>query len=115
MHPSNLVVYTIFSLFISLSACQEVKSGEKMPMSAPAAPDESAVRQPDGTVVNVYLKGDEWLNWVETIDGYTISRGEDGCWYYVVEYIGKSPVLDSIKAHEKAPDGRKRHLRPKRK
>lgn len=84
-------------------------------MPAPAAPDVSEVLQPDGTVINVYLKGDEWLNWVETIDGYNISRGEDGFWYYVIEYIGKTPVLDSVKAHEKAHDGRKKHLRPKRK
>ncbi len=115
MQPSSFVICMIFSLFIYLSACQEVKSGEKMPMPVPAAPDVSEVQQPDGTVVKVYLKGDEWLNWVETIDGYTISRGKDGVWYYVVEYIGKMPVLDSIKAHENAPGERKRHLRPKRK
>ena len=35
-----------------------------------------------------------------------------GCFF---EYIGKSPVLDSAKAHEEAPDGRKKHLRPKHK
>jgi hypothetical protein len=115
MKPSSFVICMIFSLFIYLSVCQEVTSGEKMPMPAPAAPDVSEVLQPDGTVINVYLKGDEWLNWVETIDGYNISRGEDGFWYYVIEYIGKTPVLDSVKAHEKAHDGRKKHLRPKRK
>ena len=34
--------------------------------AVPALPDAVEVIQPDGAVVKVYIKGDEWNNWVET-------------------------------------------------
>lgn len=82
------------------------------PHGAPAAPESSKVVQPDGTVVTVVLRGDEWKNWVETIEGYTIAKGKDGYWYYVTGYEGKVPILSGIKANETIREGLERHIRP---
>ncbi len=81
-------------------------------MAVPAAPDVSQVQQPDGTKIEVLLGGDEWFNWVETVKGYTISQDENGYWYYVLEYDGRLPILDSTYAHEAPPDGLQKHIRP---
>ena len=72
-------------------------------LAVPALSDETVVRQPDGAMVKVFQKGDEWNNWMETSDGYTIEKGPDGCWYYVLKYDGNKPVLSSMKAGAAPP------------
>ncbi len=37
-----------------------------------AIPTSVTLTQPDGTKITVYLKGDERVNWMETLDGYTL-------------------------------------------
>lgn len=37
----------------------------------------SSIRQPDGTVLNVLLSGDEYYNWVTDTDGFVIMRDPD--------------------------------------
>jgi hypothetical protein len=80
--------------------------------AVPAAPDASEIVQPNGTVVKVQLRGDEWKNWVETESGYTIARGRDGYWYYVSRYDGNVPAFHGVKAHQKPPEGLRKHIRP---
>jgi hypothetical protein len=82
-------------------------------LCVPALPDVTSITQPDGRIVKVYLRGDEWNNWVETVAGYTIAQGRGGYWYYVTRYDGKSPVLSGVKAGRgHAPAGTQKHLRP---
>jgi len=40
--------------------------------AVPAVPWAVEKVQPDGTVITVYLKGDEKINWMESEDGYTL-------------------------------------------
>lgn len=40
--------------------------------AVPAVPWAVEKVQPDGTVISVYLKGDENVNWMESVDGYTL-------------------------------------------
>jgi len=40
--------------------------------AVPAVPWAVEKVQPDGTVISVYLKGDERVNWMESEDGYTL-------------------------------------------
>jgi len=40
--------------------------------AAPAPPWAIEKTQPDGTKISVFLKGDEWVNWMESADGYTL-------------------------------------------
>lgn len=47
-----------------------------------ANPDAIEHRQPDGTVVTIYLKGDEYLHWNEDETGFAIVRSADRRWWY---------------------------------
>ncbi len=87
-------------------------------MAVPANPDELEIRQPDGTAIKIHLRGDEWLNWIETIQGYTIAKSEDGHWRYVSKYDtekngrNSAPEFVSMLAQETPPAGLKKHIRP---
>ncbi len=101
---SGLLTILLLTLMVLLPAIS---------MAVPAAPDESIVFQPDGKRVRVHLRGDEWKNWEETADGYTVSRDVDGFWRYVLEFKDrKRPVFVPTRAHEKAPYGLRRHIQP---
>jgi len=47
-----------------------------------ASPERINVYQPDGSVIECMVKGDEWANWHETIDGYSITQNENQKWMY---------------------------------
>ena len=40
------------------------------------------VRQPDGTTVTLLMRGDEFLSFMTTTDGYTVVKGKDGFYRY---------------------------------
>jgi M6 family metalloprotease-like protein len=40
------------------------------------------VTQPDGTIINCFVSGDEYFNWLHDADGYTIIQAADGYFYY---------------------------------
>ncbi len=66
--------------------------------AVPAMTDIDKFTQPDGTNFNARQRGDEWLNWCETEDGYTIIKNTStGWWYYAKadenEGISKSKYL----------------------
>lgn len=42
------------------------------------------VVQPDGTVIECFLSGDEYFNWIHDKDGYSIIKGKDGYYYYAI-------------------------------
>ena len=44
----------------------------------PALSKPVDVKQPDGTVITLRLRGDEFLSFTTTVDGYTVVKGEDG-------------------------------------
>ncbi len=48
----------------------------------PASPHPYTVRQPDGTLVSVYVRGDEFFHWEEDAAGYTLVRDRDGVLVY---------------------------------
>lgn len=43
------------------------------------------VTQVDGSVIQCYVTGDEYFNWLHDEDGFTIIVGEDGFYYYAVQ------------------------------
>ena len=43
------------------------------------------VTQPNGTVIECYLSGDEFFNWIHDKDGYSIIKGSDSYYYYAVK------------------------------
>ena len=57
----NYFLLLVF-LFVSVSSL----------FAVPAVPWAVEKVQPDGTIISVYLKGDEKVNWMESEDGYTL-------------------------------------------
>ncbi|MCK6483328.1 MAG: M6 family metalloprotease domain-containing protein [Phycisphaerae bacterium] len=55
------------------------------PARAVPAPDAPAtLRQPDGTVITLRVRGDEWVHWFEDMAGYTVVRDGAGRYVYAV-------------------------------
>ena len=40
--------------------------------AVPAYPGLVTIKQPDGTEISVYLRGDEKVRWMESPDGYSL-------------------------------------------
>lgn len=77
--------------------------------------------QPDGSVVELYLRGDEWQHWFESPDGYTAVKNAQESWVYAVDLEEGKPRPGVIKVGESdasdrlAAMGVEKHLRPARK
>ncbi len=61
--------------------------------AAPAYPRPITIKQPDGSVITVVLKGDEHLKWAQTIDGYTVMRNNNGIYEYAIKGSNGDLVL----------------------
>ncbi len=53
------------------------------------------LKQPDGTILNVFASGDEFYNWSHDKDGYTIIRDSKG-WYVYAQQAGSDIVPSSL-------------------
>jgi len=51
-------------------------------LGVPASPLPYQVKQPDGTVITLYIRGDEDFNWEEDVNGYTVVRDNTGAYVY---------------------------------
>jgi M6 family metalloprotease-like protein len=102
----------IFCLFLFLFLIQFCFAGTAF--SVPAAPDIFEVRQPDGHVFQARLRGDEWNNRIETVEGYSIKKDIDGYWYYVWYFERDMPVLSNTYAHEAPLASLRKHIRPEK-
>ncbi len=67
-------------------------------MAVPAQQGDIPVQQPDGSVLNIRLYGDEYFNYATTEDGYLISSEMAGEWQYA-EWQNNKPVATGIKAN----------------
>ncbi|HNR31159.1 MAG TPA: M6 family metalloprotease domain-containing protein, partial [Candidatus Hydrogenedentes bacterium] len=79
------------------------------------APAEVSLTQPDGTSYPARPRGDEYGDWVETLDGYTVVQSASSVWVYAVEGPDGSLAASSHAVGSLSPDalGRlARHLRP---
>ncbi|MDR1764373.1 MAG: M6 family metalloprotease domain-containing protein [Dysgonamonadaceae bacterium] len=53
--------------------------------AVPACPYPIEKTQPDGTKITVYLRGDEFVHWLESPDGYTLLYAPDGYVVYAIQ------------------------------
>ncbi len=83
--------------------------------AVPASPDIIELRQPDMSAFKAKLRGDEWNNWVETKNGYSIRKHSDGYWKYIDKYKNNKPVLSNTKAGKIPPAGIRKHIQPNKK
>ena len=58
------------------------------------------LNQPNNTFFEAYLKGDEWQNWYENLDGYTISKNKNNEWVYVEKIQNGEFILSNTLANE---------------
>ncbi len=103
-----LVILFLFPLIIIFGL-------SKISLAMPAAPDIFEIVQPDGHLFKARAVGDEWNNRVETRDGYSVKKGNDNFWYYILNYDKDVPVLGSTRAHRIPAAGLKKHIRPEKK
>ena len=66
----------------------------QMLMSVPAYPDLISFVQPDGTKVSIYLKGDEYIKWAKSEDGYTLMYNDQGFFEFAM-YNGVGDMIPS--------------------
>ncbi len=78
-----------------------------------ASPERINVYQPDGSVIECMVKGDEWANWHETIDGYSITQNENQKWMYAEGVNGRflSPGIKVV-GQDDPPVFIPKHLTP---
>ena len=86
--------------------------------AAPAAPNVITLSQPDGYTFDALPWGDEWMNGMETLDGYTIERDPQSLeWVYVA--LGVDGDMSPQRGDQKPlivgvdePLGLSKHIRP---
>jgi M6 family metalloprotease-like protein len=67
--------------------------------AVPAYPDLVTYTLPDGTEITIQLRGDEWVNWAETPDGFTLLFSDNGFLEYAVQDEQGDLQLSGIRAH----------------
>jgi len=67
--------------------------------AVPAAPFLTTYTQEDGSTLEIYVRGDERLNWSETSDGYTLLNRNKSKYYAIKDQDGDLVVSD-IKAND---------------
>ena len=82
-----------FSLF--LACCFFVQLAN----AVPAYPRPVEYKQPDGSVVTITLKGDEYVHWAITPDDYTLLPDKNGFFEYAVKNAAGDLVLSGIRMH----------------
>ena len=66
----------------------------------PASKKPIEYKQPDGSMLTIFLKGDEKLHWAESKDGYTLISNKEGGYEYAKLDKCKSLVSSGKLAHE---------------
>ncbi|MCL4691081.1 MAG: M6 family metalloprotease domain-containing protein [Candidatus Hydrogenedentes bacterium] len=83
-------------------------------LAAPVAPIVISVQQPDGFSFDVRPRGDEYVSWTETLDGYTVVK-EGDTWYYAILSADGTLVASSNAVGPTPPATRStlpKHLHP---
>ena len=102
---SHRACRVIALLFLALFSAQA--------FSGAALDQQSTVVQPDGTVINVVQQGDEWSNWLENEQGFTVAQSSTGEWFFVTGFNADgTPILSASLADNSAPAGFTQGIRP---
>ncbi|MCM1505256.1 MAG: M6 family metalloprotease domain-containing protein [Muribaculum sp.] len=64
--------------------------------AVPAKPGAIPYQMPDGSVVDIYLHGDEYHSFATTVDGYVIKADADHLLHYMVPRDGKLVMSDVL-------------------
>ncbi len=95
------------TLFILLAICLVAALPAR---AGPASPDPFVITQPDGTTFLAYKRGDEFQNWTETADGYTVvERASSGFYEYATQTDSGALQPSGVAV---LPTGKAMHLSP---
>nr|MDA3867383.1 M6 family metalloprotease domain-containing protein [Salinivirgaceae bacterium] len=67
-----------------------------------AYPEAVQYKLPDETTIEIFLKGDEKINWAETIDGYSVLLNGDGFYEYAILNDKGDMVRSGVRAYDKS-------------
>ena len=67
--------------------------------AVPAKSGAVKVQQPDGSYVSIVLRGDEWLNFNTTTDGYSVVKNSQGFYVYAEKQDGQLKATQMV-AHD---------------
>lgn len=82
MKPTRLCPLTVFhSLLVALLL---IAFAQPLSAIVPVAPDPVTITQPDGFTFKAFPKGNSLADWLETEEGYSITKNADGAWAYAV-------------------------------
>ncbi|WP_018153408.1 M6 family metalloprotease domain-containing protein, partial [Methanothermococcus thermolithotrophicus] len=76
-------------LLIALLTITALLTATQMVSAVPAEPRTHNLTQPDGSIIQAKLVGDERFYVWETTNGYTILKNKDGYWAYAIKKDGK--------------------------
>lgn len=65
-----------------------------------AYPYPIEVAQPDGTRISILLKGDEFVKWAQTADGYSLLRNDKGIYEYAMLNLNMDLVPSGLRAKD---------------
>lgn len=109
----TLCMCYVFLLYVDLSA-------QDIVCAIPPAPKPILITQPDGTLIKIIAKGNPFLHWQETTDGYTVVKNSNGVYEYAIKEHGKlkpagiqaiDPDLGNATARRE-PLNIEKHLKP---
>ena len=66
--------------------------------AVPTYPCPIEYKQPDGSIVTITLKGDEFVSWAISTDGFTLLSDENGFFEYAVKNSAGDLVLSGVRA-----------------
>ena len=75
--------------------------------AAPALPVKHQLTQPDGTTLTVYLRGDEFMHYYETVDGLMLQKSLNGFYCYAELSKEGKVIASPLIAHDetlRSPD-----------
>lgn len=86
----RILLLSVITLFCALTM-----------MGVPSHPGTVKVQQPDGSYVTLRLRGDEWVHFHTTVDGYSVVKDQRGYYVYAVREGGRLQPTSYV-AHDAA-------------
>jgi len=87
--------------------------GTTFVFAIPATNMPIKLTQTNGIEFDAHIRGDEWNNWYETTNGFTIARDSKNNWKYVGAVDDKGYILTSNDAHLPNPNqSLRKHIQP---
>lgn len=68
--------------------------------ASPAFPGLISFSQPDGSKVNIYLRGDEKVHWAESEDGYSLVYDDNGYLCYAIKNANGDMIASEFRASD---------------